>query len=246
VAVLSLGLPVGCEFLDPITPQYIADAVSWGAIGARTSQSQIHRQLASGLSMPIGFKNSTDGDVQIAIDGVSVAANQQVFPGITDDGAAAVIASSGNPDCHVVLRGGEHEPNYGTDYVAEVRERLCRAGLPQRVMIDVSHGNSRKDHRRQSIVANEVAVRINEGEPGLFGVMLESFLIAGRQELVPGQASQLCYGQSITDACIGWDETTEISVTIAEAVSLRRAPGYAPSTAAQSSDPSCTVPIRAR
>jgi 3-deoxy-7-phosphoheptulonate synthase len=222
MAILSLGLPVGCEFLDPITPQYIADAVSWGAIGARTSQSQIHRQLASGLSMPLGFKNSTDGDVQSAIDGVSAAAKPHVFPGIADDGAAAVIATKGNPECHVVLRGGEHEPNYAKDQVAEVCQRLSRVGLLERVLIDASHGNSGKDHRRQSKVAREVAARISEGEFALLGVMLESFLVSGRQELDPGPPTQLRYGQSITDACMGWDETAEILNELARAVSMRR------------------------
>jgi 3-deoxy-7-phosphoheptulonate synthase len=222
VSILSLGLPIGCEFLDPITPQYIADAVSWGAIGARTSQSQIHRQLASGLSMPIGFKNSTDGSVQSAIDGVFAATHPQVFPGITDDGVAAVVATSGNPDCHVVLRGGERGPNYSSDHVADVRDRLRSAGLPQGLVIDASHGNSQKDYRRQSSVAREVAVRIVEGEQGLNGLMLESFLLEGRQDLASADASQLRYGQSVTDACIGWDETADVLVALAEAVRRRR------------------------
>jgi 3-deoxy-7-phosphoheptulonate synthase len=222
MAILSMGLPVGCEFLDPITPQYIADAVSWGAIGARTSQSQIHRQLASGLSMPIGFKNSTDGDVQCAIDGVSAAATPHVFPGIADDGVAAVIATRGNPECHVVLRGSKYEPNYGKDQVADVCERLRRSGLLDRVLIDASHGNSGKDHRRQPRIAHELAARISEGESALLGVMLESFLFPGRQDLVPGRSAQLRYGQSITDACIGWDQTVAVLIGLARAVSMRR------------------------
>ena len=222
VTILTLGLPVGCEFLDPTTPHYIADAVSWGAIGARTSQSQIHRQLASGLSMPVGFKNSTDGSVQSAIDGVSLAARPQAFLGVDDDGSAAVISTSGNPECHVVLRGGDTEPNYTKSDVDDVLERLSRAGLRQRIVIDASHGNSGKDHHRQPIVAREIAQRISQGEPGLVGVMLESFLLAGRQDLVPGGISQLRYGQSITDGCIDWNETSELLVTLAEAASQRR------------------------
>jgi 3-deoxy-7-phosphoheptulonate synthase len=223
VAILSLGLPVGCEFLDPTTPHYIADAVSWGAIGARTSQSQVHRQLASGLSMPVGFKNSTDGGVQSAVDGVSVAARPQSFLGVDDDGSAAVISTSGNPDCHVVLRGSDAGPNYAKSDVEDALERLSRAGLRQRIVIDASHGNSGKDHRRQAAVAREIAERISQGEPGLAGVMLESFLLAGRQDLAPGNVSPLRYGQSITDSCIGWDETSELLVTLARAVSQRRA-----------------------
>jgi 3-deoxy-7-phosphoheptulonate synthase len=223
VSILSLGLPVGCEFLDTITPHYVADAVSWAAIGARTSQSQIHRQLASGLSMPVGFKNSTEGSVRSAIDGVCVAAHPQVFPGVDDLGSAAVLSTVGNPDCHVVLRGSDAGPNYGPSDVADVLERLRVAGLPQRVVIDASHGNSGKDHQRQAIVAGEIAARIRSGEPGIVGVMLESFLLGGRQELVPGQSSELRYGQSITDSCIDWDETAELLKAVADAASNRRA-----------------------
>lgn len=222
VAILSLGLPVGCEFLDTITPHYVADAVSWAAIGARTSQSQIHRQLASGLSMPVGFKNSTDGTVQGAIDGVCVAAHPQVFPGVDDHGSAAVLSTVGNPDCHVVLRGSDAGPNYGTSDVADVLERLRRAGLPAGVVIDASHGNSGKNHHRQAIVAQEMAARIRNGEPGIVGVMLESFLLGGRQEFVSGRSSELRYGQSITDACIDWKETSELLRALADAASHRR------------------------
>ena len=222
VAILSLGLPVGCEFLDPTTPRYIADAVSWAAIGARTSQSQIHRQLASGLSMPVGFKNSTEGNVQSAIDGVSVAAHPQAFLGVDDDGSVAVISTRGNPDCHVVLRGGDTTPNYTKTDVHDILERLSQVGLKERVVIDVSHGNSGKDHRRQPIVAREIAERTSQAESGLVGVMLESFLLAGRQDLVPEGISRLRYGQSITDSCIDWNETSELLVSLAEAASHRR------------------------
>jgi 3-deoxy-7-phosphoheptulonate synthase len=223
LAVLSLGLPAGCEFLDPITPQYIADAVSWGAIGARTSQSQVHRQLASGLSMPIGFKNSTEGDVQGAVDAVFVAASGQVFPGITDDGLAAIFSTSGNRDCHVVLRGSASGPNYDRDSVADVVDRLARSGLQPRVVVDASHGNSGKDHLRQAVVAAELAARVAEGDRQIAGVMLESFLVPGRQDLDLGRASELTYGQSITDACMGWESTVSVLDALAEAVARRRA-----------------------
>jgi 3-deoxy-7-phosphoheptulonate synthase len=220
--VLSLDLPVGCEFLDPITPQYLADTVSWGAIGARTSQSQIHRQLASGLSMPVGFKNSTEGDVQGAIDAVAAAAGAQVFPGITDDGRAAIFETSGNPDCHVVLRGGLAGPNYDETNVADTLDRLAGAGLARRVVIDASHGNSRKDHRRQCLVADDVATRVAAGERGIVGLMLESFLVAGRQELGSARTEPLVYGQSVTDACIGWDTTVAVLEQLTDAIAGRR------------------------
>jgi 3-deoxy-7-phosphoheptulonate synthase len=220
--VVSLGLPVGCEFLDPITPQYLADAVSWGAIGARTAQSQIHRQLASGLSMPIGFKNSTEGDVQGAVDAVAAAAGAQVFPGITDDGRAAIFETSGNPDCHVVLRGGSSGPNFDQASVADALDRLGRAGLTPRVVIDASHGNSGKDHRAQSLVADDIAARLVTGGQGIVGLMLESFLVSGRQDLTPTGSKSLVYGQSVTDACIGWDTTEVVLDQLAEAVARRR------------------------
>jgi 3-deoxy-7-phosphoheptulonate synthase len=220
--VLSLGVPVGCEFLDPITPQYLADAVSWGAIGARTSQSQIHRQLASGLSMPIGFKNSTEGDVQGAVDAVAAAAGAQVFPGITDDGRAAIFETSGNPDCHVVLRGSLAGPNYDAARVADTLDRLAAAGLAPRVVVDASHGNSRKDHRRQCLVADDIATRLAAGERGIVGLMLESFLVAGRQDLGSDRMQSLVYGQSVTDACIGWDTTAAVLDQLTDAIARRR------------------------
>ncbi|NUS08020.1 MAG: 3-deoxy-7-phosphoheptulonate synthase [Nonomuraea sp.] len=214
--VLDTGLPVGCEFLEPTSPQYIADAVTWGAIGARTPESQVHRQLTSGLSMPVGFKNATDGDVQVAIDGVKAASHPQVFFGIDDEGRAAVVSTSGNPDCHIILRGGRTGPNYGFEPVQDALALLAKAGLPERLIVDASHGNSGKDHVRQAAVVREVAGRIAAGEKGIAGLMVESFLVPGRQE--PGPMEGLTYGQSITDACVGWEETERLLVELAEAV----------------------------
>jgi 3-deoxy-7-phosphoheptulonate synthase len=219
--VVSLGLPVGCEWLDPITPQYIADAVAWGAIGARTTESQVHRQLASGLSMPIGFKNGTDGDVTVAVDACRAAAAGHTFFGVTRAGAAAVVTTAGNPDCHVILRGGRPGPNYEPGPVREVLEMVTKAGLARRVMVDASHGNSGKDYRRQPVVAGVLAGQIGAGEPGIVGLMLESFLKAGRQE--PGDPATLVYGQSVTDACIDVDATAGVLRGLAAAVRRRRA-----------------------
>jgi len=227
--VLALGLPVGTEFLDPITPQYLADTVSWGAIGARTVQSQIHRQLASGLSMPIGFKNATNGDAQPAVDAVAAAAQAAVFPGIGDDGRAAIFETTGNVDCHVVLRGGSAGPNSDAASVGAALDRLARAGLPERVVVDASHDNSGKDHVRQAQVASDLAERLANGERGVAGVMLESFLVADRQDL--GGADRnggLVYGQSVTDACIGWDTTAAVLEHFADGVTRRRALAPAP------------------
>jgi len=218
--VLELGLPVGCEFLDPITPQYISDAVSWGAIGARTTESQIHRQLGSGLSMPVGFKNRTDGNVQVAVDAVRAAAIPHAFAGIDHDGTPAILHTSGNPDCHIILRGGRDAPNYGVEPVAHALSLLRMAGLPERVVIDVSHDNSGKDYRRQPSVSAEVAGEVAGGSAAVVGVMLESFLVAGRQEL--RSAGELTYGQSITDACIDWDTTVEVLEGLAAAARARR------------------------
>jgi 3-deoxy-7-phosphoheptulonate synthase len=203
--ILRLGMPVGCEWLDPITPQYIADTVSWGAIGARTTESQVHRQLASGLSMPIGFKNGTDGDVQVAVDACRASSSSHTFFGVTQFGAAAVVSTAGNPDTHVILRGGRGGPNYEPDDVASALTKVEKAGLPRRIMVDASHGNSGKDHRRQPIVASSLAEQIRAGERGITGVMLESFLVAGRQE--PGDPETLTYGQSVTDACMDMEMT---------------------------------------
>ena len=218
--VLDAGLPTACEFLEPTSPQYIADTVTWGAIGARTPESQVHRQLASGLSMPVGFKNATDGDVQTAIDGCTTAAGSHVFFGIDETGQAAVVSTSGNPDCHIVLRGGRGGPNYGTEDVRDALALLAKAEMPQRLVIDASHGNSGKDHIRQAAVVREIGAQIASGETGIAGVMLESNLIAGRQE--PGPRDTLVYGQSVTDACVGWEDSAALLTELAAAVRSRR------------------------
>jgi 3-deoxy-7-phosphoheptulonate synthase len=222
VDIVGSGLPVGCEFLDPIIPQYLSDAVTWGAIGARTAESQIHRQLASGLSMPVGIKNSTAGDVQVAVDAINAAAGSQVFIGIEDDGKAAILTTAGNPDCHVVLRGSASGPNCDPASVSATLDRLSAAALARRVVIDASHGNSAKDPIRQLALVADLATRIAGGESGIVGLMLESFLVAGRQDLRLGRRSTLTYGQSVTDACIGWDDTVDALHRLASAVSSRR------------------------
>ncbi len=227
VDISALGLPVGCEFLDPITPQYIADLVSYGSIGARTAASQVHRQLCSALSMPVGIKNSTEGDVQVAVDGTRAAAASHVFPGTDLDGRSALIRTAGNPDCHVILRGSSAGPNYDAASVADTLTRLAKAGLPERVVVDASHGNSQKNHERQVDVVTDLAARIAGGDRGVVGIMLESFIEAGRQDLTLGKADELTYGQSITDACIDWDTTATQLDRLAEAVSARRAGGTA-------------------
>jgi 3-deoxy-7-phosphoheptulonate synthase len=218
VDILALGLPVGCEFLDPIIPQYIADTVSWGSIGARTAQSQVHRQLSSGMSMPIGIKNSTEGDVGSAVDAVAAAAASHVFTSVTRDGVAAIFMTCGNADCHVILRGSQTRTNYDAASVEDAVQRLGRAGLPGRVIIDASHGNSARDHLRQPQVAKAIAEQRAAGCRGIVGLMVESFLVEGRQKLVLGRAAELTRGQSVTDACLGWDETVstlrEVAATI--------------------------------
>jgi 3-deoxy-7-phosphoheptulonate synthase len=195
--------------------------VSWGAIGARTTESQVHRELASGLSMPVGFKNGTDGGVQIAIDAVRSSAHPHSFLGVTEQGLGAIVATRGNPDCHVILRGGQTGPNHDAASVARVGGALRAAGLPPRLMIDASHGNSGKDYRRQPIVAGDIGEQVGAGDRSIFGVMLESFLEDGRQDLVAGQP--LRYGQSITDACLGWDLTVPVLTDLAKAARSRRA-----------------------
>jgi 3-deoxy-7-phosphoheptulonate synthase len=219
LGVLSRGLPVGCEFLDPIIPQYISDAVSWGAIGARTVESQIHRQLGSGLSMPVGFKNRTDGNIQVAVDAVRAAAVGHAFAGIDGAGRPAIHYTRGNRDCHVILRGGRGAPNYDASSVAEALSLLRHVGLPERAMIDLSHDNSAKDPARQADVAADVAKQIAAGDRAIMGAMLESFLVFGRQDLGAGE---LTYGQSITDGCLGWEATVEVLDTLAGAVRARR------------------------
>jgi 3-deoxy-7-phosphoheptulonate synthase len=219
--VLDLGLPVGCEFLDPNSPQYIADAVSWGAIGARTTESQVHRQLASGLSMPVGFKNGTNGSVKVAVDACRAAHGSHVFFGLDAWGRASVVTTTGNPDVHVILRGGTEGPNYEANHVAAALAAVEQAGMSRTVMIDASHGNSRKDHARQAVVAGEIADQIGGGQRGIAGLMIESFLVPGRQDLAG--PSTLTYGQSITDACLGWEVTADVLGGLAEAVRKRRA-----------------------
>ncbi len=219
--VLSAGLPIGCEFLDPITPQYISDLVSWGAIGARTTESQIHRQLGSGLSMPVGFKNRTDGNVQVAVDAVRAAASRHAFAGIDRDGRSAILYTRGNRDCHIILRGGRGAPNYGPEHVAAATELLGASKLPSRVMIDLSHDNSGKQPERQPAVAAAIGEQVAGGSTTIVGVMLESFLVAGSQ--APGPPGALTYGQSITDGCIDWDDTVTVLDNLAAAVRARRA-----------------------
>ena len=216
----ELGLPAGCEFLDPISPQFTSDLVSWGAIGARTTESQVHRELASGLSTPVGFKNGTDGGIQIAIDAVRSAAHPHSFLGVTEQGLCAIVSTRGNPACHVILRGGQSGPNYDAASVQKTVSALRDAGLAPRLMIDTSHGNSEKDHRRQPLVAHDIAAQVAQGESGIFGVMMESFLVDGRQTLRAGVP--LVYGQSITDACIGWEMTVPVLEELAESVRARR------------------------
>ncbi|CAN5173411.1 MAG: 3-deoxy-7-phosphoheptulonate synthase [Thermoleophilaceae bacterium] len=219
--VLALGLPVGCEFLDPITPQYISDTVAWGAIGARTTESQIHRQLGSGLSMPVGFKNRTDGNVQVAVDAVRAAAATHVFAGVEPSGTPAILHTRGNPDCHVILRGGSGKPNHTAEWVADTLSKLRGSGLAERLVIDASHDNSGKDPARQPGVAADVGAQIAGGNRAIVGMMLESFLVFGRQDL--GTGEPLTYGQSITDACMDWDTTVEVLDGLAEAARARRA-----------------------
>ncbi|HZQ60703.1 MAG TPA: 3-deoxy-7-phosphoheptulonate synthase [Casimicrobiaceae bacterium] len=215
----ALGLPAATEYLDMITPQYLSDLISWGAIGARTTESQVHRQLASGLSCPVGFKNGTDGDVKIAVDAVKAAAAPHHFLGATKAGHSAILETTGNEDCHVILRGGT-TPNYDAASVARVAQALEAAGLAARIMIDCSHANSGKDALRQIDVAKDVAAQISAGDTRIMGVMLESHLNAGRQDLAPDKP--LAYGISITDACLGWEHTVPLLDGLARAVQVRR------------------------
>jgi 3-deoxy-7-phosphoheptulonate synthase len=219
VEVNELELPAATEYLDMITPQYIADLISWGAIGARTTESQVHRELASGLSCPVGFKNGTDGDVKIAVDAIKAASAPHHFLSVTKGGHSAIVHTAGNEDCHIILRGGT-EPNYDAASVETTCRELASAGLAAKLMIDCSHANSQKRHERQVDVARDVAAQIAAGDDRIFGVMLESHLNPGRQDLVPGQP--LHYGVSITDACIGWDTTVETLRALADAVRIRR------------------------
>jgi 3-deoxy-7-phosphoheptulonate synthase len=219
--VIALGLPAGCEFLDPISPQFIADAVTWGAIGARTTESQVHRNLTSGLSMPVGFKNGTDGDVQIAVDAMHAASYPHQFMSVTEQGLAGIVVTRGNRDTHVILRGGRGGPNFDAASVQRTLAALHTGGLPPRVMIDASHGNSSKHFRRQPEVVGVVAEQLAAGERGIIGMMLESFLVEGRQDFT--DRDHLTPGQSITDACMGWEMTEPVLRDLAAAVQARRA-----------------------
>jgi len=216
----EMGVPTGAEFLDMISPQYIAGLVSWGAIGARTTESQVHRQLVSGVSCPVGFKNATSGDVQVAIDAIQSAAHSHTFLGHTKHGQSAIFVTTGNPDCHIILRGGRNMVNYTAECVAQTADQMQKAAIQPRIMIDFSHANSSKDYRRQPIVCHDVAAQIAQGNPDIIGVMIESNLVAGAQKLVAGQP--LVYGQSITDACIDWPETHTLLAELAASVRTRR------------------------
>ena len=213
------GVPAGVEFLDIISPQYIGDLVSWGAIGARTTESQVHRQLASGLSCPVGLKNGTDGNVQIAVDGVHAASKQHRFLSITKEGQTAIFETAGNEDCHIILRGG-NQPNYDADSVQSAAERLESRGLQPNIMIDFSHANSLKQFHRQIIVGQDVADQLAAGDYRIKGVMIESHLVEGRQDIQAGITP--VYGQSITDACIGWDDTVSLLHILSESIERRR------------------------
>ncbi|KHT51196.1 3-deoxy-7-phosphoheptulonate synthase AroG [Vibrio sinaloensis] len=215
----DMGLPTASEFLDMITPQYVADLISWGAIGARTTESQVHRELASGISCPVGFKNGTDGNIKIASDAIRSASASHHFLSVTKYGHSAIVETAGNPDCHIILRGGK-EPNYSADHVGSIKAELEASGLPQKVMIDFSHANSSKQYQRQMVVSDDVAGQIAGGEEAIFGVMIESHLVEGRQDLVDGVAPN--YGQSITDACIGWEDTEKVLHQLADSVQARR------------------------
>ncbi len=217
----EMGVPAGTEFLDMISPQYMSDLVSWGAIGARTTESQVHRQLASGLSCPVGFKNGTSGNVQIAIEAILSASNPHTFLGTTETGQSAILLTSGNPDCHVILRGGRQVTNYDADSVAATAAQMEKSGVKPRIMIDFSHANSGKDHRKQAEVSHSVAEQLaTSSQRHIQGVMIESNLVAGAQSLVSGKT--LVYGQSITDACIDWPETQTLLRELAGAVRKRR------------------------
>jgi 3-deoxy-7-phosphoheptulonate synthase len=218
--VVELGVPTALEFLDPITPQFMADLVTWGAIGARTTESQVHRELASGLSMPVGFKNGTSGAVQIAADAVRSAAQPHHFLSVTKHGLAAIVATKGNPHCHLILRGGSNGPNYGAEAVAAAVGMLEKNKLPGKLMIDTSHANSGKDPARQPEVAADIARQVAGGSRSIFGVMIESFLVSGRQEIT--DHSQMTFGQSVTDGCLGWDATVPVLDELASAVRQRR------------------------
>ncbi len=219
IDINELGVPASCEYLDMITPQYIADLVSWGAIGARTTESQVHRELASGLSCPVGFKNGTGGSTRIAIDAIKAASQPHHFLSVTKGGHSAIVTTQGNEDCHIILRGGK-APNYQAESVQDAAQGLEEAGLRARLRIDTSHANSNKDYRNQPQVVEDIAAQMEAGDSRIFGVMIESNLVGGRQDLRPGQP--LVYGQSITDGCIDWDTSVAVLERLAKAVRTRR------------------------
>jgi len=216
----DMDIPAATEFLDLITPQYVADLISWGAIGARTTESQVHRELASGLSSPVGFKNATDGGLQVAIDAIGAASRPHNFLSLTKEGYSAIFATTGNDDCHIILRGGK-EPNYDAAHVKQAVKELTAANVQPRLMVDCSHANSQKDHQRQIDVAEVIAQQISQGNKNIMGVMIESHLVAGRQNVEDGK--KLVYGQSVTDACINWEDSVAVLNNLADAVKQRRA-----------------------
>ena len=224
IEINRLGLPAGSEFLDVISPQYIGDLISWGAIGARTTESQVHRELASGISAPIGFKNGTDGNIRIATDAIQAAARGHHFLSVHKNGQVAIVQTHGNKDCHVILRGGK-TPNYDAESVAAACKELEAAKLPGTLMVDCSHANSSKQHQRQIDVARDIAAQVSGGSHQVFGLMVESHLQAGAQKFTPGkdQVGALEYGKSITDACLGWDDSAEVLALLSGAVEARRA-----------------------
>ena len=223
VDINRLGVPAGSEFLDVISPQYIGDLISWGAIGARTTESQVHRELASGLSAPVGFKNGTDGNIRIATDAIQAAARGHHFLSVHKNGQVAIVETNGNPDCHVILRGGK-APNYAAASVAAACKDIEAAGLPCRLMVDASHANSSKQHQKQIDVVRDVSAQLESGTRCIFGMMIESHLHAGAQKFTPGKddAAKLEYGKSITDACIGWDDSVNVLDVLGAAVKARR------------------------
>ncbi len=218
--LLELGISSGTEYLDPISPQYVGDLVAWGAIGARTTESQIHRQLASGLSCPIGFKNSTDGSVQVAVDAVRAAEKSHIFLSVTKQGRSAIFKTAGNEDCHIILRGGGGKTNFDSSAVSDASHLLQQAGVCPRVMVDMSHANSQKDHRKQTLVCEDICRQLQDGERRIFGVMIESHLVEGNQKI--GPLADLTYGQSVTDACLGWEDSTDCLEQLARAVKAGR------------------------
>ena len=220
----TLGITAGIEYLDPISPQYVGDLVSWGAIGARTTESQIHRQLASGLSCPIGFKNSTDGSIQIAVDAIRSSGHSHIFLSVGKKGNSAIFSTSGNPDCHIILRGGSQGTNYDAASIADTTANLKEDGVTTGIMVDMSHANSQKDHTKQLLVCQSLCEQIAQGNFDINGVMVESNLVAGKQN-IPNDLSELTYGQSVTDACINWDDTEKVLAQLSAAVQKRREKG---------------------